>query len=140
MRKFISMAVVLLMAGVMMPRAGAQDIGVFIDTLDAEAASSAEHDHDEHEKTAPGHSRQELTPINLDLKSFDVRNDELPGGMTQAELEAILQQNFMGSYFYYKRLDEAARELVYLQYQSQPRLDDVRQSIIHFGGKADDEG
>jgi hypothetical protein len=108
----------------------AQDISAYKGVLDTEAGK---FDGPISQKPpAQPSKRSVLLPESAepDFKRFDVRRDDLPAGLTPAQLATTLQNYFMGSYYYFKQLDDAKRQLVYQQYRSNPRLSIIRSTII----------
>ncbi len=76
----------------------------------------------------------------FDINTFDVLHGELPADLSRSQLEDLLKEHFMGSYIFYNRLTESARQQVYQQYQKHPGLDDLRAAIIRLGRSASGKG
>ncbi len=75
----------------------------------------------------------------FDINTFDVLHGELPADLSRRQLEDLLKENFKGSYVFYQRLSESARQQVYEQYQRHPGLDDLRAAIIRLGRSTPDQ-
>ncbi len=53
----------------------------------------------------------------------------LVSGLTIEQFEKVLQQNYIGSYLFYKRLNNGQKDEVYASYQGNPDPDSVRDII-----------
>ena len=119
-----------LFGGIYNALAYAQDISAYKGVLDNEASKSGGvHSH---RSPAQQSKRPALLSGNAktDFTRFDVRRDDLPPGLTPVQLASTLQNYFMGSYYYFKQLDDAKRQQVYLQYRSNPGLSIIRSTIV----------
>lgn len=58
----------------------------------------------------------------------DISGD-MPRGMDQADLELFLEEKYLGSYAFYKRLDVKGRSYIYKEYVNKPSIDHVRKKI-----------
>ncbi len=59
--------------------------------------------------------------------------DNLPRGLRQDEFEAVLQQNFYGTFLFYKRLNSTDKHTVYYRYSKaeSTNLENVRKNILN---------
>lgn len=55
--------------------------------------------------------------------------DRLPGGMSNADFEAYLQKNYLGSYSFYNRMDSTRKTAIYEAYLKNPGIDFIRNEI-----------
>lgn len=101
----------------------------YVKAVDIEATDTFSQNNADYRKVS-------ADAVAFDANTFDVRHGLLPEKLTQPQLEALLQENFMGSYIFYKRLNAEARQQDYQQYRRHPGLDDIRAAIIRLGRKA----
>ena len=83
-------------------------------------------------------SQVELKPViskDSDTKTFDVLKDSLPAGLSYRQFGSILRSYFMGSYYYFGKLDEASRRKVYQLYQKSVSLSEIRETIVQLSVK-----
>jgi hypothetical protein len=52
------------------------------------------------------------------------------GGLSREEFEKDLQNNYIGSYLFYKRLNDSQKDEVFASYQADPNPDSVREKIL----------
>ncbi len=97
--------------------------------VDAEAAKVSRYTSEK-----IGKSSQEISAL-FDANRIDIRHGKLPENLSRDDLEKLLKDNFMGSYIFYQRLNETARQEVYRQYQISSGLDHLRAAIIRMGRK-----
>ena len=64
--------------------------------------------------------------------SIMLDGENLPAGLKQDEFEAVLQQNFYGTFLFYKRLNSADKRTVYYRYSKaeSTNLENVRKNIL----------
>lgn len=55
---------------------------------------------------------------------------DLVAGLSVEQFEAVLKSNYIGSYLFYKRLNNDQKDQVYVFYQSNPDPDKVREKIL----------
>lgn len=54
----------------------------------------------------------------------------ITGGLSREEFEKDLQNNYIGSYLFYKRLSDSQKDEVFASYQADPSPDSVREKIL----------
>ncbi len=54
---------------------------------------------------------------------------DMPVGMDQAALELFLEEKYLGSYAFYKRLDVKGKSFIYKEYVNTPSIEHVRRKI-----------
>jgi len=59
----------------------------------------------------------------------------LVSGLAIEQFERVLQQNYIGSYLFYKRLSSSQKDEVYASYQGNPDPDSVRDKILKMSKK-----
>ena len=55
---------------------------------------------------------------------------EFESGLTVQQFETLLKHNYIGSYLFYKRLNDAEKAEVYRYYQQNPNPKQVREKIL----------
>ncbi len=62
----------------------------------------------------------------------DLEGDILPPGLTQDEFKSLLEQNFYGTFVFYRKLSSIDRQTVHYHYSKKQKaeLDIVRQEIL----------
>ena len=120
-------AAIILLGVMMLPVAQASSIedARYARILDVEAHVS-NHKMADYVLVASSHK----VKAAFDVNDFDVINGKLPADLSYSEFEKLLQENFMGSYIFFKRLDEAAQTEVYRQYTTNPSIEALRQHVI----------
>ena len=76
---------------------------------------------------------EKKTPVKKNvLFGGELRSDEIPKGLLQDEFEAALQQNFYGTYVFFKKLDSTDKQTVYYRYNKADTSDVevIRQNIM----------
>ena len=63
----------------------------------------------------------------------DLEGDNLPPGLAQDEFATLLQQNFYGTFVFYRKLNSVDQQTVYYHYSkaSPAALDPIRQDILN---------
>ena len=56
--------------------------------------------------------------------------DSLVSGLTIQQFENVLKKNYIGSYLFYKRLNDNQKKEVFASYQENPSPDSVRNIIL----------
>ena len=80
---------------------------------------------------ADGSSKEGITKKNWTWEG-DLEGDILPSGLAQDEFASLLQQNFYGSFVFYRKLNSNDQDTVYYHYTkaSPADLDVIRQDIL----------
>ena len=55
---------------------------------------------------------------------------DLRPGLSIEQFEQLLQRNYIGSYLFYKRLNDQGKQEVYAHYQSYPEPEKIREKIL----------
>lgn len=129
MRKKISLYGVCCMFGTMSVGIDAQDETHYISSLDEEASRQELHHEMESERNLADIKLHDEDKVSSE-KLHDASHNTLVGGMTLPQFQYALQENFMGSYSYFKRLSKQGKQAVYKTYQDSPELHEIRESII----------
>ncbi len=64
-----------------------------------------------------------------DTESTQAVPDNMPKGLSQDGFEVFLQKRFFGSFAFYEKLDNDAKEKVFSAYGGKPNIDFVRDQI-----------
>jgi hypothetical protein len=61
-----------------------------------------------------------------------IQGENLPNGLAQGEFEKFLQNNFYGTYVFFKKLNSIDKNTVYYRYsiEEKPNLQNVRQNVL----------
>jgi hypothetical protein len=80
---------------------------------------------------ADGSSKEGITKKNWTWEG-DLEGDILPSGLVQDEFASLLQQNFYGSFVFYRKLNSNDQDTVYYHYTkaSPADLNAIRQDIL----------
>ena len=76
-------------------------------------------------------SKEGITKKNWTWEG-DLEGDILPSGLAQDEFASLLQQNFYGSFVFYRKLNSNDQDTVYYHYTkaSPANLDAIRQDVL----------
>lgn len=67
--------------------------------------------------------------ISASESSTTSAGENLPDGMSEADFEAHLQQNYLGSYSFYNRMDKKRKTAIYEAYLKNPGIEFIRNEI-----------
>lgn len=76
-------------------------------------------------------SKESLSKTNWTWEG-DLEGDILPSGLAQNEFAALLEQNFYGTFVFYRKLSSIDRQTVHYHYSKKQKaeLDSIRQEIL----------
>lgn len=69
------------------------------------------------------------TPASSDIESSPAVPENMPKGLSKDGFEVFLQKRFFGSFAFYEKLDNDAKEKVFSAYGGKPNIDFVRDQI-----------
>jgi hypothetical protein len=90
----------------------------YIDALNAEISGPP---------SASANSQEEKNIVTLPRKQ-NLASD-LSSGLSHQAFEAELKNSFLGSYIFYRKLNNTDKEAVYKYYQEAHNIDDIREKI-----------
>lgn len=102
----------------------------YLDALDAEATELKLDDGTKsQQQSAQQPSATSIVSEGLNADQGGAISDLVPG-LTQPIFEQVLEKNYIGSFLFYKRLNDNQKQQVYVFYQSNPDPDKVREKIL----------
>lgn len=108
----------------------AQSSDDYLKQLDSEA-SDLSLDRKTHSTENPARARDMRSATGVVGVPANGEDQGLPPGLTQDAFEQALKQHYMGSYIFYRRLNQEDRLQLYRDYQQDPDPIRLRQKILN---------
>ena len=102
----------------------------YLDTLSSEAKKLSINDSSQTSPAITVQQRIAQSTISSDGSSQAGAIKELVPGLSVDEFEILLKNNYMGSYLFYKGLDDNAKKEIYDYYQENPDPGKLREKIL----------
>ena len=120
----------------MVSQLDAQTNDDYLKTLEGEASGL---DLDQKTKNNSKASGQQPSAESIGVKDLGenqggARTDLVPG-LSLDQFEQILKRNYIGSFLFYKRMDDAQKQEVFTFYQENPDPQKVRDKILQISKK-----
>ena len=112
-----------------------QSSSEYLETISSEANKLSIDDDSQASITKPVQDRIAQSTISSDGSNQAGAIKELVPGLSVDEFEILLKNNYMGSYLFYKRLDDKEKKEIYDYYQENPDPGKLRIRILQIKKK-----
>ena len=106
------------------------DKSVYLASLEREA-NGLSHDRSTQKTNSIAHLKSKKASVKV--VQYGILGGEgtsFNDGLSFQQFGIALKDNFMGSFYYYKRLNQLQKNYVYQSYQKNPELNKIRASIL----------
>ena len=110
----------------------AQTNSDYLESLEGEASGLI---LDQETQKAPEQRPPATTSLGTQLTDQAGAIVELTPGLTVEQFESVLKNNYIGSFLFYKRLDNSQKDEVYVYYQDNPDPSKIREKILQVSKK-----